>query len=180
MIVEIVKMGIAYLSNKGEPVTRDEIVKLNQLITKVNFKIPDLWDPTFLDSLPSSEPIKKEEPSSVNQKTIENLKNDLNEGTPIIQPTLFLPEVIASIARKKGEAKLALELAKDLRNLSNLTLVILDENLADFASEIAANHRLRGSDAIYAAVALRYGTKLITLDKEQLEKLPKVIPVDAP
>jgi hypothetical protein len=77
LIVEIVKMGIAYLSNKGEPVTRDEIVKLNQLITKVNFKIPELWDPAFLDSLPSSQPIKKEEPSSVNQKTIENLKNDL-------------------------------------------------------------------------------------------------------
>jgi len=77
LLVEIVRMGISYLSNKGEPVTRDEIVKLNQLITKVNFKIPDLWDPAFLDSLPSSQPIKKEEPSSANQKTIESLKNDL-------------------------------------------------------------------------------------------------------
>jgi hypothetical protein len=77
LIVEIVRMGIAYLSNKGEPVTRDEIVKLNQLITKVSFKIPELWDPAFLDSLPSSQPIKKEEPSSVNQKTVESLKNDL-------------------------------------------------------------------------------------------------------
>lgn len=77
LIVEIVKMGIAYLSNKGEPVMRDEIVKLNQLITKVNFKIPELWDPAFLDSLPSSEPSKKGEPSSANQKTIESLKNDL-------------------------------------------------------------------------------------------------------
>jgi len=77
LIVEIVRMGIAYLSNKGEPVTRDEIVKLNQLITKVNFKIPELWDPTFLDSLPSSQPITREEPSSTNRKSIENLKNDL-------------------------------------------------------------------------------------------------------
>lgn len=77
LIVEIVRMGISYLSNKGEPVTRDEIVQLNQLITKVNFKIPELWDPVFLDSLPSSQPIKREESSSVNQKTIENLNNDL-------------------------------------------------------------------------------------------------------
>ncbi|HLO28956.1 MAG TPA: hypothetical protein VK249_07475, partial [Anaerolineales bacterium] len=56
-----------------------------------------------------------------------------NEGILIIQPTLFLPEVIASIARKGGDTELALELAKELRNFSGLTLVTLDENLADFA-----------------------------------------------
>lgn len=103
-----------------------------------------------------------------------------NEGTPIIQPTLFLPEVIASIARKKGDAELALELARELRNFSSLTLVQLDENLADFASEIAANNRLRGSDVVYAAVALQFGTELITLDREQLNRLPKVLSVRAP
>ena len=113
-------------------------------------------------------------------QSLEFITKLTNEGTPIIQPTLFLPEVIASVARKKGEATLALELAKDLRNLSNLTLVILDENLADFASEIAANHRLRGSDAIYAAIALRFGTELITLDREQLNRLPKKLAVKTP
>ena len=77
LIVEIVKMGIAYLSNKGEPVTRDEIAKLNQLITKVSFKIPELWESVFLDSLPSSQPVKKKEANSVSQKAIEGLKNDL-------------------------------------------------------------------------------------------------------
>lgn len=103
-----------------------------------------------------------------------------NEGTPIIQPTLFLPEVIASIARKKDDAELALELAQELRNFSSLTLVTIDENLAEFASEVAANNRLRGSDAVYAAVALRFGTELITLDREQLDRLPKVLSVKLP
>ena len=103
-----------------------------------------------------------------------------NEGTPIIQPTLFLPEVIASIARKKDDAELALELAQELRNFSSLTLVTMDENLAEFASEVAANNRLRGSDAVYAAVALRFGTELITLDREQLDRLPKVLSVKLP
>lgn len=102
------------------------------------------------------------------------------EGIPIIQPTLFLPEVIASLARKKGDSKLALGLAKELRNFSSLTLVNLDEHLADFASEVAANNRLRGSDAIYAAVALRFGTELITLDKEQLDRLSVVLSVRMP
>lgn len=103
-----------------------------------------------------------------------------NESIPIIQPTLFMPEVIASVARKKGDAKLALALAKELRNFSSLTLVTLDENLAAFASEVAANNRLRGSDAVYAAVALRFGTELVTLDKEQLDRLPKVLSVRSP
>ena len=103
-----------------------------------------------------------------------------DEGIPIIQPTLFIPEVIASVARKKDNPKLALELAQELRNFSSLTLVALDENLADFASEVAANNRLRGSDAVYAAVALRFGTELITLDKEQLDRLPKVLSVRMP
>lgn len=103
-----------------------------------------------------------------------------NEGTHLIQPTLFLPEVIASIARRKDNADLALELAQELRNFSSLTLVDLDENLVDFASEVAAQNRLRGSDAVYAAVALRFGTDLVTLDKEQLERLPKVVSVRKP
>src|SRR5688500_4527281 len=61
LIVEIVRMGIVYRSNKREPVTRDEIVQLNQLITKVNFKIPELWDYSFLDSLPSINRTAKKE-----------------------------------------------------------------------------------------------------------------------
>jgi predicted nucleic acid-binding protein len=103
-----------------------------------------------------------------------------NEKIPLIQPTLFIPEVIASIARKKGDAKLALELAQELRNFSSLTLISLDESLADLSGEVAAQNKLRGSDAVYAAVALRFGTELITLDKEQLERLPEVLPVRSP
>ena len=102
------------------------------------------------------------------------------DGVPLIQPTLFLPEVAASIARKQDDAKAALELEQELKNFPDLTLIDLDESLADFASEVAAKHRLRGSDAVYAAVALRFGTELVTLDKEQLEKLPKVLSVRTP
>ena len=102
------------------------------------------------------------------------------ERTPLIQPTLFLPEITASIARKQDDTDAALELERDLKSFLELTLIDLDEDLADFASEAAAKHRLRGSDSIYAAVALRFGTELITLDREQLERLPKVLPVRKP
>jgi len=102
------------------------------------------------------------------------------DGVPLIQPTLFLPEVAASIARKQDDSEAALELEQELKNFLDLTLIDLDESLADFASEVAAKHRLRGSDAVYAAVALRFGTQLITLDREQLERLPKVLQVHTP
>jgi predicted nucleic acid-binding protein len=102
------------------------------------------------------------------------------DGVPLIQPTLFLPEVAASLARKQDDTEAALELERELKNFLDLTLVDLDESLADFASEVAAKHRLRGSDAVYAAVALRFGTELVTLDREQLERLPKILSVRTP
>ncbi len=102
------------------------------------------------------------------------------EKIPLIQPTLFLPEVAASIARKQDDTDAAIELERELRSFLEITLIDLDEDLADFASEIAAKHRLRGSDSVYAAVALRFGTELLTLDREQLERLPKVLSVRKP
>ena len=118
-----------------------------------------------------------EDGSDASAEFLSQLRKD---GVPLIQPTLFLPEVTASIERKQDDTETALELLHELKKFSKLTLIDLDDDLADLASEIAAKHRLRGSDAIYAAVALRFGTELITLDKEQLERLPKVVAVRKP
>ena len=101
-------------------------------------------------------------------------------GVPIIVPTLLLPEIAASIARKQGHAEMGIELADDIRILPNITLVNIDESLARLAAQTAAKYKLRGSDAIYAAVALRFGTQLVTLDREQLERLAPALPVSAP
>jgi predicted nucleic acid-binding protein len=118
-----------------------------------------------------------EDRSDESAKFISQLKQ---EGVIFIQPSLFIPEVVASIARKQDSAEIALEILNDFKKFPKLTLVGLDDDFADFASEVAANNRLRGSNAIYAAVALRFGTELITLDREQLDRLPKVLSVRAP
>jgi predicted nucleic acid-binding protein len=110
-------------------------------------------------------------------KSTEFVSRLKQEDVVLIQPTLFITEVVASIARKQDSAGIALEILHDLKKFPKLTLVDLDDDFADFASEVAANNRLRGSDAIYAAVALRFGTELITLDREQLDRLPKVLSV---
>lgn len=54
LILEIVRRGLSYRANKGDPVTRDEMRWLNELLTRVHFKIPEFWDPAFLDNLPSA------------------------------------------------------------------------------------------------------------------------------
>ncbi len=100
--------------------------------------------------------------------------------TIIIVPTLLLAEVVASIARKQNNTELALNWMLEIQRLPNITLVNLDESLAEIAADIAAHHRLRGSDAVYAAVAKRFATDLITLDKEQLERVKKVVSVRRP
>jgi len=68
----------------------------------------------------------------------------------------------------------------NLRHLPHLFLVPLDQTLAGQAADIAAQHRLRSSDAVYAAVALRFGSTLVTLDQEQRERVAAVIPACLP
>jgi len=48
------------------------------------------------------------------------------------------------------------------------------------AADVAAKYRLRGSDAVYAAVAVRFATQLITLDAEQLQRVKKIVSVRRP
>lgn len=52
LILEIVRRGIRYRGSKGNPITREDIQKLNELIFEVGFKIPELWEESFLTSLP--------------------------------------------------------------------------------------------------------------------------------
>ena len=96
-------------------------------------------------------------------------------ATPIIVPTLVLPEVAATIRRVRGDAALARDFASALSRLPNLVMVNLDAILAQQAADAAAQYRLRGSDAVYAAVALRFGTVLMTLDREQHDRLANVV-----
>ena len=97
------------------------------------------------------------------------------QQTSLFCPTLLLVEVAAAVGRAIGNADRAIELAIALRGWPNQTLVPLDEALAEHAVALSANTRLRGADAVYAAVAQQYGTTLVTLDRRQLERLPPLV-----
>lgn len=96
-------------------------------------------------------------------------------AVPIIVPTLLLPEAAAAVSRGRGDEALAREFAAALSRLPHLVWIPLDTTLANQATEVAAQYCLRGSDAVYAAVALRFGATLITLDREQRTRVGEVL-----
>ena len=102
------------------------------------------------------------------------------EAVPIVVPTLLLPEIAAAIRRGRDDQDLAHRFAVRLRRLPHLVLVPVDEVLAQQAADVAAQYRLRGSDAVYAAVALRFGSTMVTLDREQRERVAAVVTARAP
>lgn len=54
LILAIVRQAMTYRRGKGNPLTRGEIDRLNALLPGVSFKIPELLDRPFLESLAST------------------------------------------------------------------------------------------------------------------------------
>lgn len=102
------------------------------------------------------------------------------QGIPIFMPHLVLVEVAGAISRTRQDVMQAQAFATALSQLPNVTFIALDEALAVQALLLAAQHSLRGADAVYAAVALREGCTLISLDNEHLTRLKNVVAVQTP
>jgi len=98
----------------------------------------------------------------------------------VCSPTLLFVEIAAAVARALGDAERGLAFARAVRGLPEQIWVPLDDALADEAGRMASECRLRGADAVYAAVARRHGTTLVTRDRQQLERLCRVLPVLTP
>lgn len=106
------------------------------------------------------------------------------EALTVYSPTLLWVEVAAALARVFDNSAQGIALAQALRILPGHIWVPLDEELAGEACLIAAEYRLRGADAVYAAVARRYRTILVTTDQQQINRLGSFLsvhlPADAP
>jgi predicted nucleic acid-binding protein len=95
-------------------------------------------------------------------------------------PTLVLPECAAAIARPTADARLAEELVLLIESLPRLHLVALDLSLAQHASQVAREHRLRGADSVYVSVADIFDSSLIAWDAELLERGAGVVTTMTP
>lgn len=95
--------------------------------------------------------------------------------TALYLPTLLPVEVAGAISRVRGQPQLARDIGEAILRLDFVTWVALDAAGAARAIGLAAGQRLRGADAIYAAVAAAHGCVLVSLDDEQLTRLPPVV-----
>ena len=101
-------------------------------------------------------------------------------GDPVMVPVLVIPEIAAAVARASDDSAGALEYADTTAALPHVTLVTLIPAAARQAAELAATYRLRAADAIYLAVAHRYGTTLVSRDREQRTRGSAVVTCRTP
>ena len=97
-----------------------------------------------------------------------------------VVPTLFLAEVAGALARVSGRARFGHQAPANLLRNSALDVEAVDRALAETAAKHAADLPLKGTDALYVALAERMGIPLITWDSEQLSRAFRVIDVQTP
>ena len=98
----------------------------------------------------------------------------------LIAPVILLAEVSAALSRGVGDSALAHQVVQQLLHSKIIELRPVTTTLAERAATIAADHRIRGCDAIYVALAEQLGDYLVTLDQQQLKRGAAVVVVRKP
>ncbi len=101
-------------------------------------------------------------------------------ATPLSAPVIIVSEAAAAFARGSGSALIGRRYAQRLCTERLVTLVPITKPLAARAAEIAADHGLRGCDAVFVAVAEQLGEVLVTLDREQSTRGAAVVATRGP
>lgn len=94
------------------------------------------------------------------------------KGVVVLLPEIALAEVASALARGTDDSRLAARWVGLLRRVPYFRFVEIDTAVGDLAAQVAAERRIRGCDAIYVAAAMRYGAALVTLDEQQLSRVP--------
>ena len=102
------------------------------------------------------------------------------EQLNVVCPTLVLPECAGAIIRPTGRRTLAQQALIFMQTLPGIRFVDLTADRAARAASLAVTCRLRGADAVYAAVAQEQRTTLITWDQELLTRGAAIVTVMTP
>lgn len=98
----------------------------------------------------------------------------------VVAPVILLAEVAAALSRGMGDAPLAHRVVQQLARSGVIELVPITMPIAERAAEIAAEHRIRGCDAVYVALADQLSDTLVTLDRQQLRRGAALVTVRSP
>lgn len=98
------------------------------------------------------------------------LQRQTDLGISIEMPIIALAEIAGAVARRERSSVAGTRAVSLLQRLPNTRLFLIDERLGQMSAGIAAALRLRGSDAIYVALAQRLNEPLVTWALEQLDR----------
>jgi predicted nucleic acid-binding protein len=99
---------------------------------------------------------------------------------PVVAPVILLAEVAAALSRGMGDPTLAHRVVQQLAHSNVIGLIPVTQAMAEQAAGIAVEHRIRGCDAVYVAVAEQLSDTLVTLDRQQLERGAALVTVRTP
>ena len=102
------------------------------------------------------------------------------QGKTVYLPAIVLAEIAAAISRGTGRAALAQRLTAALQRVPHFQFIPVDDMLGRLAAGLAAQHRLRGCDAVYVALAQQRTATLITLDRQQQMRVPSDVTARTP
>lgn len=103
------------------------------------------------------------------------MADTLASGQTQVIPSLALAEIAGAIARRTGQATQGKQSVRQLLRLPALRVEPVDRLLAMTAASVAADLKLRGPDAIFAALAYRLDIPLVTWDNELAQRASRLI-----
>lgn len=107
------------------------------------------------------------------------IDNHILNGGFFVAPIILVIEVASAIAREtlppNDPQTDAHKAVSQLYTLPIMRLVPMDQGLVDEATNLAADHKIRGADALFVAVARQLGVPLVTFDKYQLKQPQAVV-----
>ncbi len=101
-------------------------------------------------------------------------------GEIFSSPVILLAEVAAGLSRGLGNPVLAHQVVQQLQQAQLIELTPVTSPLAERAAAIAADHQIRGCDAIYIALTEQLNDYLMTLDQQQFERGAAVVSTRKP
>jgi predicted nucleic acid-binding protein len=105
------------------------------------------------------------------------LKRHASRGQSLVVPALALAEVAGAVSRRTADPILGKRALEAMLGLPGLRIVPLDPDLGREAGRLAADHRLRGADAVYVASASRQNMPLVTWDDELRVSVGRLVTV---
>ncbi len=112
--------------------------------------------------------------------SIDWLTRVFDTGGVIAEPLTLLAEVAGALSRRTAAPASGLRAVAEIERLSDVRMVPVNARLARSSALIAAELRLPGVDAIYAALARELSFSLVTWDREQRERATRAVDARTP